>query len=90
MWSERTGSGWGLRGGWAGHDQEAALWLCGESRVLEMPCQHSLACISLLPSAQLSQKRWLKVVSKFCKIRNKPNSKKSQVGRLYPELGWDL
>ena len=49
----------------------------------------SLHFSSTLSTTQ-SQKRWLKVVSKFCKIRNKPNSKKSQVGRLYPELGWDL
>lgn len=52
--SERTGSGWGLRGGWAGRDREGctvAVWR--EARALEMPRQHSLACISFLSSTQL-------------------------------------
>lgn len=57
-------SGWGRGECRRGHTEaqaglcrEVALWLCGESRALEMPCQHSLACISFLPATQLRIRR---------------------------------
>lgn len=64
---QESGGGAGVGGGGecrrghaeaqAGLCREVALWLCGESRALEMPCQHSLACISFLPSTQLRIRR---------------------------------
>ena len=67
MWSERTGSGWGLRGG-------CTVALRRVQSVGDaMSALLSLHFSSTLSTTQ-SQKRWLKVVSKSCKI-NKPNSK---------------
>lgn len=49
---------------------EVALWLCGESRSIgdAMSALLSLHFFSTLHTTQ-NQKRCLKVVSKFCKIK---------------------